>query len=103
MLIDQVSQLSLTNNRISSDKSYLCTDCDVLLRFEPCLMCAMALLHSRVKRVFYYEEEEKDSGSGCSIQCKNDKPFSKIGLHEIQSLNHHFTVHKIVVNKDNRL
>nr|CDS15615.1 cytidine and deoxycytidylate deaminase [Echinococcus granulosus] len=40
------------NVEVGRGGRYLLTDCDVYLSTEPCLMCAMALLHSRVKRVF---------------------------------------------------
>ena len=32
---------------------YLCTDYAVFLTHEPCSMCAMALIHSRISKVFY--------------------------------------------------
>ncbi|KAM6450076.1 putative inactive tRNA-specific adenosine deaminase-like protein 3 [Liasis olivaceus] len=32
---------------------YICTGYDMYLTREPCMMCAMALVHSRIQRVFY--------------------------------------------------
>jgi hypothetical protein len=37
----------------SSNVTYLCTGYDVYLSKEPCLMCAMSLIHSRIRRLFY--------------------------------------------------
>jgi len=34
---------------------YLLNGLDIILRTEPCLMCAMGLTHSRAKRVFYLQ------------------------------------------------
>lgn len=59
---------------------YLCTGYDVYLLREPCLMCAMALVHSRVKRIFFLEPTT------------NGALTSSFRLHTVKELNHHYEV-----------
>lgn len=37
---------------------YLGTGCDVFLVNEPCAMCAMALVHFRIKRLYYVRKTD---------------------------------------------
>ncbi len=62
---------------------YLCTGLDAYLWREPCLMCAMALVHSRIRRVFF---RRSSPGGGLCSAAK---------LHTIKSLNHLFEVYQI--------
>ncbi|XP_050036677.1 probable inactive tRNA-specific adenosine deaminase-like protein 3 isoform X1 [Dermacentor andersoni] len=59
---------------------YLCTGYDFYITHEPCTMCAMALVHSRVRRVFY----------GCPTSRGALGSLRK--LHVQPGLNHHFQV-----------
>ena len=60
---------------------HLCAACDLFLTHEPCAMCAMALVHSRVRRVIY------------ALACPGGGALgSRYRLHCERSLNHHFTV-----------
>ena len=43
---------------------YLCTNCIVILDQEPCIMCSMALLHSRVYAVIYIKQNPECGGLG---------------------------------------
>lgn len=45
--------------RSREDEDYLCQDCDVVLLVEPCIMCAMALVHSRARRVAFWEADQE--------------------------------------------
>merc|ERR1712184_40909 len=50
--------------RPRSEEDYLCQDCEVVTTHEPCIMCAMALVHSRVRLVAYRTADPKFGGLG---------------------------------------
>uniref|UniRef100_UPI0037E9A486 probable inactive tRNA-specific adenosine deaminase-like protein 3 n=1 Tax=Semicossyphus pulcher TaxID=241346 RepID=UPI0037E9A486 len=71
----------------ASSQPYICTGYDFYITREPCVMCTMALVHSRVGRVFY--------GSASS-----DGAFgTKYKIHSQRDLNHRFEVYKGVLGK----
>ncbi|KAL9643944.1 hypothetical protein ABK040_005413 [Willaertia magna] len=68
---------------VSKISNYLCKDLDFIITHEPCIMCAMALLHSRIRRVYFVYPLERNGGFTCHY------------IHEQQKLNHHFNVYQI--------
>ena len=60
---------------------YLCTGLDVYVTEDPDVLCAMALLHSRVRRVVFARPNCTSGGLGGS---------GKNWVHTHPSLNHHF-------------
>ncbi|XP_040566130.1 probable inactive tRNA-specific adenosine deaminase-like protein 3 [Lepeophtheirus salmonis] len=72
-------------NDLSNKKSeYLATGFDIYLKREPCAMCSMALVHMRIKRIFFMEDNPKQG----SLK-------TKLKLHTIQGINHNFQVYQI--------
>jgi tRNA-specific adenosine deaminase 3 len=69
------------NKEDVEDESYLCTGYDVYMDREPCVMCAMALVHSRARRIVF-----------ASLNATDGALASVHRLHTIKSLNHHYRV-----------
>jgi len=61
--------------------NYRLPECEVFVTLEPCAMCAMALLHARVKRVVYGARDPKAGAAG-----------SVIDVFGTAALNHHTVV-----------
>ncbi|PNH08162.1 tRNA-specific adenosine deaminase-like protein 3 [Tetrabaena socialis] len=65
-------------------RPYMCTGFDCFVVREPCVMCAMALVHSRVERVVY---AVPDGAHGALGGCRR--------LHACRSLNHNYKVYRM--------
>jgi len=70
---------------------YLCTGYWAFLLMEPCPLCAMALLHSRVARIFYGTANRSVGVLG-----------SKAMLHTVPGLNHRYRVWSGILEQECR-
>ncbi|KRX09143.1 Cytidine deaminase-like protein [Pseudocohnilembus persalinus] len=79
---------------------YYATNLDLYIFREPCIMCAMALTHSRIKRVFFIQQHcQAEKGGIINTQIFN-----------LQNLNHKYLAYQIVqqneeiqdLNEDNK-
>jgi hypothetical protein len=66
------------------DQQYVCTGLDLYLFQEPDMMSAMALVHSRIRRVIYLHPDPLCGALG-----------STHSVHEMRSLNHRFRVYRV--------
>ena len=62
-------------------ENYRLPDCELFVTLEPCAMCAMALMHARLKRVVFGAWDAKTGAAG-----------SVVDLFGQPQLNHHTTV-----------
>ncbi|KAM0749917.1 hypothetical protein T439DRAFT_42353 [Meredithblackwellia eburnea MCA 4105] len=83
--IDAVAALDVQGLREQDGQPapYLLTGLSVFMTHEPCLLCAMSLLHSRIANLFYVRRSEGSGGCG-----------SLYTVHEDEGLNHKFEVWK---------
>uniref|UniRef100_A0A2P2KVX1 Putative inactive tRNA-specific adenosine deaminase-like protein 3 isoform X2 n=1 Tax=Rhizophora mucronata TaxID=61149 RepID=A0A2P2KVX1_RHIMU len=67
-------------------RPYLCTGYDIYLVWEPCTMCAMALVHQRIRRIFYAFPNPNAGALGSIHRLQGEK-----------SLNHHYVVFRVLL------
>ena len=76
-----------TGRLITPGSAYLCTGLDLYITREPCTMCAMALVHSRIRHVIYRDANDVAGALG-----------SCYAVHALPSINHHYRVFRLLGN-----
>lgn len=69
--------------------SWRLLDCDMYVTLEPCTMCAGAIVHSRINKLYYGTQDEKTGAVGSVLNLLEDYPF-----------NHQVEVQKGVLQED---
>ena len=90
---DPTAHAEILALRAAADRlgNYRLTGCDLYLTLEPCLMCAGAIVHARIRRLVYGPREPKFGGVE-----------SKLALDGL-GLPHHLTVVSGVLADEGRL
>ena len=89
-------QQELANHKMSEDfLPYLCTNYDILVTEEPCVFCTMALVQSRVRRLFYLDLKSWVNFSELKQICYRDKAIEQLLIHRDKTLNHRFEAWRI--------
>ncbi|KAK8955900.1 hypothetical protein KSP40_PGU007541 [Platanthera guangdongensis] len=88
--VDMVDENVLLGSPTSDAlKPYLCTGFDIYILWEPCAMCAMALVHQRIRRIFYAFPNPNAGALGSVYRLQGQK-----------GLNHHYSVFRIMVPEE---
>lgn len=74
---------------------YLCTNYDIIVTEEPCMMCTMGLVQSRIRRLFYFDSRSIDSSMNMGQTCFPDGAIEQFLVHRDKNLNHRFEAWRI--------
>ncbi|PHT87190.1 hypothetical protein T459_09296 [Capsicum annuum] len=83
------SDFKSNGHSYQSVRPYLCTGYDIYLAWEPCAMCAMALVHQRVRRIFFSSPNSNAGALGSVHRLQGER-----------SLNHHYAVFRVVLPEE---
>ena len=89
LLINSASDNKSATDEALGDNHYLCSGLDLYLDKEPDLMSSMALVHSRIRRVYFRTPDAKIGALKSNTQ-----------LHSMRSLNHRYRAFHVVSSEN---
>lgn len=91
----------LKDHRIDANfLPYLCTNYDIFVTEEPCMMCTMGLVQSRIRRLFYLDNATTKNVTNLKQLCYPDKAIGGLLVHCHKKLNHRFEAWRITLNHE---
>lgn len=81
---------------------YLCTNYDIFVTEEPCFMCTMGLVQSRIRRLFYLDAMSIKKFTDCQQLCYPDRAIEEFLVHRDKNLNHRFEAWRITLVPSSR-
>jgi tRNA(adenine34) deaminase len=72
-LCDPTAHAEILALRMAAEKigNYRLLDCDLYVTLEPCVMCAGAVSHARIRRLYYAVEDSKGGGVSSGVRFFN--------------------------------
>ncbi|KAL8481794.1 hypothetical protein ACS0TY_028080 [Phlomoides rotata] len=86
---DERMECQRNGSKCDLSRPYLCTGYDIYFVWEPCAMCAMAVVHQRIRRVFYAFPNPNEGALGSIHRLQGER-----------SLNHHYAVFRVVLPEE---
>ncbi len=71
----EIEAITKANRKL---KNWRLVDCDIYVTVEPCIMCAGAIVQSRIRNIYYGAKDNKGGAFGSSIN-----------ILETKNINHH--------------
>ncbi len=83
------AEIVAINKACKKLKSWRLIDCEMYVTLEPCVMCAGAIINSRIKKLYIGTMDMKTGACGSKLDLLNDYKF-----------NHNVEVEKGILNKE---
>jgi tRNA(Arg) A34 adenosine deaminase TadA len=80
--IDEASRIFRVREGGHDHPHYMLTGLDLLTVVEPCVCCAMAATHSRIRRLFFIQSDRHFGG------------ILRVGVHRLKALNHRYEAYQ---------
>ena len=85
------AEIVAINKACKKLKSWRLIDCEMYVTLEPCVMCAGAIINSRIKKLYIGTMDMKTGACGSKLDLLNDYKF-----------NHNVEVEKGILNKEEK-
>ena len=68
------AEIMALRDACQAQDNYRLSNCDIYVTLEPCAMCAGAIVHGRIRRIFYAASDPKTGACGSIVDLVSNNP-----------------------------